>query len=89
MTAPADSPTLLPLRALLYQALAEPIGLLLRSPTPARAMDQLKRAKEGEEALRAVAIRASPLDDGDIILIHQAALPAKPSAITSPEELGL
>ena len=89
MSSPVDSPTLLPLRALLYQALAEPIGLLLRTATPARAMDQLKRAKEGEEALRAVAIRASPLEDGDIILIHQSALPPRPTAIASPEELGL
>ena len=89
MTTPADSPTLLPLRALLYQALAEPIGLLLRSATPARAMGQLRRAKEGEAALRAVDIRASPLDDGDIILIHQASPAKTPATRSTPEEIGL
>jgi len=67
---PADSPTLAPLRALLYQALTEPIGLLLRSSTPERAIKQLQTAKGGDPSLLGVVVRPSPLDDGDIILLR-------------------
>lgn len=62
------------LLAILYQALGEPIGLLLRTSDFARARQALYRARQesGDQALAGLQFRASPgLPDGDLIIVNQ------------------
>ena len=62
----------LALREILYLALAEPIGLLLRSNDPARARAQLyaERKRSGDPDLAGLQIRSSPLEDGELVIVR-------------------
>lgn len=70
------------LRAILYQALGEPIGLLVQCSDWARARQAFYRARAeaGDPDLASLQFRHSPgLDGGNLIIINQkvqAALPA-------------
>jgi hypothetical protein len=59
------------LQAILYQALAEPVGLLLRATDPERARQRLYKARSelGDPALARLQIRISPLDEGELVLV--------------------
>lgn len=62
------------LRTLLYQALAQPIGLLLRTSDMPRARQKLYAARRdsGDSALNCLQFRASPgLSGGDLIIIKE------------------
>lgn len=56
---------------ILYRALAEPIGLLLRTSSPVQAKTRFyaARAKAKDAALAGLQIRASPIEGGDLILV--------------------
>ena len=62
------------LRAMLYQALAEPIGLLLQTSDFNRARQALYRARaEAQDPeLSGLQFRASPgLDGGDLVIVNR------------------
>jgi hypothetical protein len=65
-------------RAILYSALAEPIGLVLCTNDTEKALRVLWMAKEGEPSLIDIKVLRSPLADGDIIVTNgdQRAVPA-------------
>lgn len=56
---------------LLYLALVEPIGLLLRTNDRERARQALYRARQtlGDPALTRLQLRVSPLADGDLVIV--------------------
>lgn len=56
------------LKELLYVALAEPIGLLLATPDPARLKAQLYQSKKGDPELERIQIRTSPWPEGQLVL---------------------
>ena len=61
-------------QAILYQALAEPIGLLLQCPDWAKARQALYRARAEakDPSLAALQFRASPgLVGGNLIIVNQ------------------
>lgn len=66
MTAGPD-PTLL---GILYSALAEPIGLVLRTSNTERARQRLYKARADAKdgSLAGLQIRVSPFDDGDLVI---------------------
>lgn len=70
------------LSELLYQVLAEPIGLLLRTPDPGRLRQQLyaARAKLADQSLNVIQIRVSPWSEGDLVLCKSG-----PLAIAAPQ----
>lgn len=61
----------------LYQALAEPIGLVLRTSDPVRARQQLYQARQAAQdpSLDCIQIRMSPFPDGDLVLCKGARVP--------------
>ncbi len=61
------------LSQILYQALGEPIGLLIRTSDPARARQGLYRARQGlaDPALAGLQIRTSPIEGGELIIINE------------------
>lgn len=63
----------------LYQALAEPIGLLLRTSDVPRARTRLYAARKAlaDPALAGLQIRMSPLPEGDIIIVKGGAASAQ------------
>ena len=67
--------------SLLYQALAEPIGILLKTSDPLRARQALYRARADakDEALAVLQIRSSPFPDGDLLICKSG-----PLAMTKP-----
>lgn len=75
---------------LLYRALGEPVGLLLRTSDRERLRQRLyqARARIADSELARVQIRISPFPDGDIVLCKGAPKAAKPKQL-SPEEVGL
>ena len=74
------------LRAILFQALSEPVGLLIRTNSPERARQQFYQARRGFPDLAQLSFRASPFPDGELVIIRND--PAPPVAQT-PEDLGL
>ena len=60
------------LTALLYTALAEPIGLLLATSDTEHARQRLyqARAKAADPALAGLQFRASPLAGGDLLIVN-------------------
>jgi len=72
------------LREIMYRALAEPIGLLIRTDDPERAKSQLYSARVGEPALARLQVRPSPLPDGDLIIVKNDK-PLEP--LTGPQVL--
>jgi len=59
--------------ALLYQALAAPIGLVLATSDREQARQRLyaARATAGDPALAELQIRISPLGEGDLVLLKR------------------
>lgn len=85
---------------ILYLALAEPIGLFLRtsSSTQAKARLYQARIKLGDPALAGLQIRTSPIEGGDLILVKGTIqLPkvkkeeseVRPNSDETLEEMGL
>lgn len=69
-----SGPSLPELQALLYEALAQPIGLLVQVSDFARARAALYRARNEakDPALSALQFRASPeLEGGNLIIVKQ------------------
>lgn len=56
-----------------YQALSEPMGLLLQVEDPHRAKQLLYRARAstGDPELQKVQLRTSPVEGGNLILIRE------------------
>jgi len=74
------------LRAIMYQALAEPIGLLVSTNDFARARAAFYRARAetGDPELAGLQFRASPgIDGGELLIINQKLQPVAPA--TEPE----
>jgi len=67
---------------ILYLALAEPIGLVVRTSDRDRARQQLyqARTKAGDDALKDLQFRVSPFSEGDLVVCHQRPLVAAPMA---------
>ena len=59
-------------QALLYQALGEPIGLLLQCSNPGMARQRLYQARvqAADPALAGLQIRMSPFPDGNLVICH-------------------
>lgn len=55
---------------LLYQALAEPIGLLLKAPEREKVRQKLYQARTaiGDPALAVLQFRVSPFAEGDLVI---------------------
>lgn len=73
---------------LLFLALAEPIGLLIRtssqhSATLAFGNAKARRRKQGDDSLDSLQVRASPLVGGDIILVNRRIQPQGQSPFLS------
>lgn len=66
-----NSPSKDDLAAILYQALGEPIGLLLSTSDSNRARQKLyqARAAAADPALDVIQIRISPFPEGDLVLV--------------------
>jgi len=58
------------MQLLLYEALAEPIGLLLTSNDPPRALQRLQAARREarDPELAQLIIRVSPIAEGEIVI---------------------
>lgn len=56
---------------LLYEALGQPIGLLCQSSEPERARQAMYRVRKvlGDPALDGLQFRASPLPDGNLLIL--------------------
>lgn len=72
------------LQAILYQALGEPLGLIVRSSDPHVARQRLYAARvaTGDPSLKVLQIRFSPWDAQELVIVKG---PGKESA----EEMGL
>lgn len=59
------------LLSILYTALAEPLGLVLRTSDTTRARAALYKARTeaGDPELQALQLRVSPFPDGDLIIV--------------------
>ena len=73
------------LRAILFQALAEPVGLLIRTNSLERARQQFYQARRGFPDLAQLSLRASPFPDGELVIVRNEPRPVA----ESPEDLGL
>jgi hypothetical protein len=73
---------------IMYQALGEPIGLLVSTNDlrRAQAIFYAARKKAGDPGLGVLECRASPLEGGDFIIVKGQ---SGKKAATGPEELGL
>lgn len=78
------------LRAMLYQALAEPIGLLIATPDPERLRKRLWQIKQLAEdpEMERLQIASSPIEGGQIVIVKveresstQGELPKASSAL--------
>ncbi len=60
----------------LYQALAEPIGLIIRVSDREQVRQRLyqARTKAGDKALEGLQIRVSAWAEGDLVVCHQKVL---------------
>jgi hypothetical protein len=77
------------LTAILYQALGEPIGLLLRTSDTERARQGLYRARaaSGDPDLARLQFRVSPITEGDLVIVKGVA--PKAQEPSQAAELGL
>lgn len=68
------------LQTLLYNALAEPIGLLVKSSDPNGLVAKLRAARDKAEdpALSALQFRRSPFAEGDLLILKSDALEGAP-----------
>lgn len=73
------------LRSILYTALAEPVGVVLRTSNTERARQRLYKARRdtADPDLEVLQIRLSPVEDGDLI-ICKGAPKAKAAAKAAP-----
>lgn len=58
-------------REILYLALAEPIGLLLRTNDPGRARQRLYAAKREMPEASGLQFRIWPSEDGDLVVVNE------------------
>ncbi len=65
------------IQAMLYEALAQPVGLLLTSDDPTRAREAIyrARAKLADEELGRLQVRLVDLPDGQIAIVKGALMP--------------
>lgn len=70
-------------RALLYRALAEPIGIVVETPDWEKLRGKLYRARTDAQdtQLDQLAIRRSPLAEGHLVIIQ--------TSVLKPKEIGL
>lgn len=72
----------------MFQALAEPIGLLLLASDPHLARERLNQAKNGMPELKEIQIRMVQLgDEGNIVLVKRKMPQATFQETEEPEEL--
>lgn len=77
------------LKLLWYQALGEPLGLLLQVEDPKKAKQALYRARAGagDLDLAGVQIRTSPIEGGNLLLIRETvSVPVQGQPAPEPSE---
>ena len=78
------------LQSLMFQALAEPIGLLLLASDPQLARERLHQAKIGQPELKEIQIRLVRIgDEGNVVLVKRKMPPTQPHDTREQEELEL
>lgn len=86
---PATSSANLELADLLYQAAAQPIGLLIRTSSPERAQQRLSQVKYQlkDPSLQGLQIRLSPWPEGDLAIVQRKVLVASDEPKLLPQPL--